>query len=388
MSTYMAYTQTDPCFGHGYDSELAWSDFEYVNNCATDSAAAATAMSTGVKTYSGAIGVDLDQNLLDTVLEFAEDRGKATGVVSSVEFSHATPAAFVAHNDNRNNYEKIAQEMIYDSAVDVIMGAGHPWFDADGKKQPEASPNTFIYVGGERTWEDLVAGTAGGDADGDGIYDSWTLIQERAQFQALATGPTPKRVIGVPQVYQTLQQQRSGDRFEGPYVEPLIDTVPTLEEMTMAALNILDDDPDGLFLMVEGGAVDWASHGNQSGRMIEEQIDFERSVEAVVDWVKKNSNWGETLLIVTGDHETGYLTGPGSDPTDPTWEPIVNNGVGNLPGMEWHSGSHTNSLMVVSAKGDAARMLKRYADKDDPVRGPYVDNTELAIVMFRVMDPQ
>ena len=383
MSTYMAYDENDLCYGSGYDPELAWSDFEYVNNCATDSAAAATAMSTGVKTYGGAIGVDLDQNPLYTVLELAEDRGKATGVVSSVEFSHATPAAFVAHNVNRENYEEIAQEMIYDSAVDVIIGAGHPWFDADG--QQESSPNTFRYVGGATTWDDLVAGTAGGDADGDGTDDPWTLIQERAEFQALATGPTPKRVIGVPQVYQTLQQGRSGDGFEDPYVVPLIATVPTLEEMTMAALNILDDDPDGLFLMVEGGAVDRASHGNQPGRMIEEQIDFERAVEAVVDWVKKNSNWGETLLIVTGDHETGYLTGPGSDPT---WEPIVNNGAGILPGMEWHSGSHTNSLMVVSAKGDAARMLKRYADEDDPVRGPYADNTELAMVMFWAMDPQ
>jgi alkaline phosphatase len=198
-------------------------------------------------------------------------------------------------------------------------------------------------------------------------------------------GPTPKRVLGTAQVYQTLQQSRGGDQNADPYVVPLIETVPTLEEMTEAALNILDDDPDGLFLMVEGGAVDWASHSNQSGRMIEEQIDFERAVEAVVDWVKKNSNWGETLLIVTGDHETGYLTGPDSDPT---WEPIVNNGAETLPGMEWHSGSHTNSLMVVSAKGDAARMLKRYADEDDPVRGPYVDNTELAIVIFWAMDPQ
>ncbi len=155
--------------------------------------------------------------------------------------------------------------------------------------------------------------------------------------------------------------------------------------MTRAALNILDDDPDGLFLMVEGGAVDWASHGNQSGRMIEEQIDFERSVEAVVNWVDENSNWGETLLIVTGDHETGYLTGPGSDPG---WEKIVNNGAGNLPGMEWHSDYHTNSLMVVSAKGDAGRSLNQYADERDPVRGRYVDNTEIAKTVFWSMDPQ
>ncbi len=83
--------------------------------------------------------------------------------------------------------------------------------------------------------------------------------------------------------------------------------------------------------MVEGGAVDWAAHANQSGRVIEEEIDFNHSVEAVVEWVEKNSNWGETLVIVTGDHETGYLTGPGSDPA---WMPLVNNGAGYLPGME------------------------------------------------------
>ncbi len=137
--------------------------------------------------------------------------------------------------------------------------------------------------------------------------------------------------------------------------------------------------------MVEGGAVDWASHLNESGRMIEEAIDFERSVEAVVAWVNENSNWGETLLIVTSDHETGYLTGPGSNPT---WEPIVNNGAGNLPGMEWHSGDHTNSLVVLSAKGDAARMFSRYADGHDPVRGRYLDNTEVARLVFWAMDPQ
>jgi alkaline phosphatase len=108
-------------------------------------------------------------------------------------------------------------------------------------------------------------------------------------------------------------------------------------------------------------------------------------VEAVVDWVQKNSNWGETLLIVTGDHETGYLTGPGSDPA---WEPIVNNGAGVLPGMEWHSTNHTNSLMVLSAKGDAARMFSRYAVANDPVRGPYLDNTDVAHITFWAMDPQ
>jgi alkaline phosphatase len=189
-------------------------------------------------------------------------------------------------------------------------------------------------------------------------------------------------VIGVAQVYQTLQQGRSGDSYAAPYVVPLIETVPTLEEMTRAALNVLDDDPDGFVLMVEGGAVDWAGHANQSGRVIEEQIDFDDAVSAVVAWVNENSNWGETLLIVTGDHETGYLTGPGSDPS---WQPLANNGAGVLPGMEWHSGNHTNSLIPIFAKGDAARLLVSFADQIDPVRGRYVDNTEMARVVLQAL---
>ncbi len=378
MTTY----STD---GHGYSPELAWTDFEYVKSKYTDSAAAATAMATGVKSYDAAIGVDPTGNPLMNVLQVAEQLGKSTGVVSTVEISHATPASFVAHNIDRDNYVEIAQEMINTSAVDVIMGAGNPWYNNDSVLRTSPSTSNYRYLGGQTTWDALVAGTAGGDADGDGVADPWSLIQERAQFQTLAEGPTPKRVVGIAQVYETLQQRRAGNTAAHPFVVPFTPTVPTLVEMTKAALNVLDDNPKGLVLMIEGGAVDWAAHSNQSGRMIEEQIDFERAVEAVADWVQKNSNWGETLLIVTGDHETGYLTGPGSDPE---WMPIVNNGQGNLPGMEWHSGSHTNSLMVLSAKGDAARLFQKYVYGTDPVRGPYIDNTSIGKVMIETINPQ
>jgi alkaline phosphatase len=383
MSTYPAFYEGQGCQGWGYDPVAAWSGFGYVHNCWTDSAAAATAMSTGVKTFYGAIGIDLDWQHLPNVLEFAESQGRATGVVTSVEWTHATPAGFVAHNFNRNNFAEIGQEMVYDSAADVVMGAGHPWFDVHG--QSRATPKSFNYVGGETTWDDLVAGIAGGDADGDGVPDPWVLLESRGEFQALMNGPTPKRVLGTAQVYQTLQQERGGDAYADPYVVPLIETVPTLEEMAKGALNVLDDDPDGLFLMIEGGAVDWASHSNQSGRMIEEQIGFDDAVEAVVEWVKANSNWGETLLIVTGDHETGYLTGPDSDPT---WTPIVNNGAGNLPGMEWHSANHTNRLIPLFARGNAARRFRSYVDGKDPLYGRYLDNTALAKVIFWAMAPR
>jgi alkaline phosphatase len=382
MSHYMYNSKTPPVLG-SYDPAQAWSDFWYVAIGATDSAAAATTMSTGFKTYGGAIGLDINEDPVLHLMEYAETLGKATGVVSSVEWSHATPAGFVAHNVSRNDYTNIGIEMVYASRADVVMGCGHPWYDHDGIMV--TSPNTFKYVGGQSTWDDLVAGRAGGDADGDGVDDPWTLVQTRAEFQALMTGNTPKRVLGTAQVYQTLQQSRTGGvGDEAPYVIPLTTTVPTLEEMTRGALNILDNDPDGFVLMVEGGAVDWAGHGNQSGRVIEEEIDFNKSVEAVVAWVEANSNWGETLVVVTGDHETGYLSGPGSLAAL-EMQPLVNYGKGIQPGMEWNSGSHTNALIPFYAKGRGAERFKKSAVNMDPVRGPYLDNSDLAIVIFGLL---
>ena len=356
-----------------YDPASAWSSFGYVNGRTTGSASAATAMSTGHKIYDTVIGLDICYRPLTHLMQVAEARGKATGVITSVAWSHATPAGFVAHNVSRDNYAEIASEMIRDSATDVIMGCGNPWFDDSG--QPVGSPNTYRYVGGVDTWKALVDGTAASDADGDGDLDPWTLIQTRRDFQKLAHGPTPDRVCGVAQVGDTLQQSRAGDAHAGPFVVPLTETVPTLTEMTAGALNVLDNDPDGFVLMIEGGAIDWAGHPNQSGRMIEEEMDFNASVRAVVRWVEQNSSWKETLVIVTGDHETGYLTGPGSDPT---WEPIANNGAGVLPGMEWHSDTHTNALVPLFANGVGSDLFSAYADQTDPVRGPYVDNTEIA----------
>jgi alkaline phosphatase len=376
MSTYMD--------GASYDPLLAWTDWEYVKSNATDSAAAATTMSTGEKTYSGAIGVDVNSDPLEHFMEAAEELGKSTGVVSSVEFSHATPAGFIAHNISRNNYTDIAFEMIYESAADVIMGCGAPDYDNNGEQPFSGNPK---YVGGPATWTDLIDDylVTGADANGDGTPDDWTVIRSREQFQSLAAGETPARVIGIPYVYQTLQYNRDGD-YAGavPYEVPLIQTVPTLAEMTAAALNVLDNNEEGFCLMVEGGAVDWAGHGNSSARVIEEEIDFNRSVEVVVAWVQANSNWGETVVIVTGDHETGYLTAPYDFEPDAS-APLINNGTGELPGMQWSSGSHTNQLIPFYAKGDAARLFNWAAVDFDPVRGGYLDNTAIGAMAFEIL---
>jgi alkaline phosphatase len=365
--------------GGSYDVNLAWADFDYVNNGYTDSAAAATAMATGFKTYNAAIGVDVNGNPVLNLAERAEQLGKSTGVVTTVPFSHATPAGFVVHNTARDDYQGIAYQMIYDSATDVIMGCGNPDYDADGML---AGYPDYSYIG-ESEWTALKNGTAGGDADGDGKPDYWKLVQTRAEFRALGKGKTPKRVFGIAQVFETLQERRSGEDTLS-YETPLTQTVPTLEEMTLAALNVLDDDPNGFFIMVEGGAVDWAAHASQSGRLIEEMNGFNKAVEAAIWWVNTKSNWNDTLVIVTADHETGYLTGPGSGPTDkgPVWNLLVNNGYSNLPGMEWHSGTHTNSLVPFFAKGRGAEQFRKTLDGKDPIRGRYIDNTDIANTIF------
>jgi len=370
MSTFSAE-------GWGYDPVLAWRNFGYVQHSATSSAAAATAISCGTKTLNAYIGFDVEARPLQHAMAHAEALGKSTGVVTTVPFCHATPAGFVAHNASRWNYEAIAQEMLLSSGTDVIMGTGHPFFDSDG--QADDSPS-YQYVGGKDTWEGLAAGTAGMDADGDGAPDRWTLVETREQFRALGSGNTPQRVCGVAQAGATLQQSRRGDGWAEPYAAPLNGNVPTLAEMTYAALNVLDNDPDGFFLMVEGGAIDWASHANQAGRMIEEQIDFNHAVEAVVSWTENKSNWCETLLIVTSDHETGYLTGPGSNPD---WKPLVSRGKGAMPDLEWHTRDHTNQLVPFYAKGGPATEFEQRAVHRDRVRGAYLDNSDLAPIVLQ-----
>lgn len=360
-----------------YSSDL-WSDFSLFKNNPTDSAAAGTAMSTGTKTYDAAIGVDQELEDLQHIAEDFEELGRSTGVVSSVEFSHATPASFVDHNASRNNYSEIANGMLMNSATDVIMGAGNPMYDNSGN--PSSKPN-FRYVGGQATWEALEAGTLGNDADNDGDIDNWSLVQTKEAFEELQNGETPERVLGVPQVHTTLQQARAGIVSAGAFEVAFNENVPTLSVMAKGALNVLDNNEEGFFLMIEGGAVDWAGHANQSGRVIEEQEDFNQAVEAVCEWVEKNSSWDETLVIVTGDHETGYLTG-----TAGVYDNVKNNGTGIMPTMVWNSTDHTNQLIPFYAKGAGAEIFKKLADETDTFRGKYLDNTEISVAIRTLID--
>jgi len=391
---WTTYAMSTYAFNGEYTPEKS-GDFEYLKKGANDSAATASTMATGVATYRGAIslGPPPDREELFRITDLAEEEGKSTGVVSSVLFNHATPASFLAHNRSRNNYDEISNDMLVESAAEVIMGAGHPAYDKDGNpvETHEGDPDleiesSFARLGGKQVWDNLQAGTLGADADGDGEADPWTFIDAKGDFQQLTEGETPQRVFGLAPVATTLQLERSGDPEVAPYTDPFIETVPSLETMTLGALNILDNNDNGFFLMVEGGAIDWAGHANVAGRMVEEQIAFNDAIAAVAEWVEENSSWDETLVIVTADHECGYVLGPesGAD-ADPQLKPVINNGKGKQPGFEFYSTGHTNQLVPLYVKGPGETLFAHRIVDTDPKHGKYVHNAAVGKVMFDVL---
>jgi alkaline phosphatase len=290
---------TAPAARRGRYDENVWRGAEAARSNWTDSAAAGTALSCGEKTYNSAIcWSDMDHPLTNIAETAKREYGKKIGVITTVTFSHATPACFSAHDRSRGDAAGIAGEQLTNSVVDVLMGAGHPCYDDNGAPTGKSE---YKYVGGSNLWTALAGGLLG-----------WTLIQDKRDFEALAAGNVPTgRVCGVVQAYRTLQEQRGGDRTAAAYAVPFNTNVPTLAVMTRGTINALQkDNPRGFFLMVEGGAIDSAGHYNQPGRVIEEQVDFNQAVQAVVDWVEANGGWKQTLLIITSDHETGQLFGP------------------------------------------------------------------------------
>ncbi|MFP4359458.1 MAG: alkaline phosphatase [Alphaproteobacteria bacterium] len=378
----------------------------------TDSAASGSALHTGRKTANGRINMDwTGETPLRTIAQIAMDQGRSAGAVSTVQAAHATPASVIAHNVSRNNYAAIFNEMLQ-SDLDVIMGAGHPLYDASGDRlEPDPDDaEAFEYVGGPETWAQLTS---------DEGLNGFTFIDDVADFERLAAGEElPERVVGIARSNSTIQAQREG-LAEGDTVSGMArrDDVPSLATMTAGALEILDRNPDGFYLMVEGGAVDWMGHANDMPRFIEEQIDFDEAVAAVIDWVETNSSWDETLLIVTSDHETGGIWGAetfrngeggpiAADRSDEAIEAarfdpredrfvqfnaVQNLGAGRLPGYQWASGNHTNELVPLWALGAGAEAFHQFTRTDQKAAelwgepygwdGAFVDNTAVFHVM-------
>lgn len=284
-------------YGETYDPALSYQDFAYLTQNPTDSAAASTAMATGIKTDNGKIGIGHDMSILSNAVEYYENRNYLTGVVTSVPFSHATPAGFSAHVSSRSSYQAIASQMIYASGLDLIMGTGHPLYDDNGALRTTPS---YTYVGSSDIWNELALGTAGNDANGDGIFNAWKLIDTKGGFDSLARGELSGRIIGIAPVYQMLQEKLTG---------AVNAAVPSLTDMSLGAVRLFADSGENFFLVIEGGAIDFASHDNNLSRMIEELTDFDNAVAGVIDFIDSSFGWDDTLVIVTADHETGYLLG-------------------------------------------------------------------------------
>lgn len=341
----------------------AFAGYEFNRNTYPDSGNTATSIATGDKTYNNAIDVDGAGERLFSIAEQAKELGKATGVVTTVQFSDATPAATGgAHNIARSNANQIAQEMFSAGTLDVIGGTGNPDFDDNGRLRT-APDNTWI---GADLWNALKA-----DSFRSQDGQSWNLLQDRASIQAAATGtPTTERLAMITQAFTSSNFNRSGaaapNTPEVPFSVPRLESSPTLSELSLAALNKLNTDPDGMYLMIEGGAVDRAMHANNLGRMVEEYIDFNNAVKSVVDYINSptsRATFEDTLLIVTADHDH-LLFGP-EGATIP-YQPVQpdRNGDG-LPEGLFFSTNHSNQIIPLFAAGAGSTLLPQLADQRD-----------------------
>lgn len=286
----------------------------------TDSAAAATAISSGVQTNYQSIGVDPSGTPVTTILELAQAHGWSVGLVTTTSLAHATPAAFAAHVDHRDQRAEIASQLIAHE-IDVLLGGGEDDF------YPWTEVGCFAGKGIQRSGSSLIA-TA--------ITAGYTYICQGEQLRDVDLTSTD-RLLGL----------FAADGLERPYS-------PTLVEMTEAALEILSRDPDGFFLMVEAGQIDWASHDNDAEAAIQLTLGLDAAVAHAQIFILERPN---TLLIITADHETGGMRlnqdGAGSYRQD---------GPFPMPGgssfwVDWSSGSHSAENIPVTAQGPYAQML-------------------------------
>ena len=229
------------------------------DNLITDSAAGATAYSCGLKTYNGAIGVTPDSLSCKTILELAEEKGLSTGLISTSSITHATPASFASHVVQRSMQEEIAADFL-ESGVEVFLGGGVKWFAEDQRTDSLNLMGQFE----EKGYEVILSGEQLKNSSSD-------------------------KVLG-------LFAEDGLERKEGE---------PSSKMMVNKALEVLNTNDEGFFLMVEGSQIDWAGHGNNVDYLKQEVQDFDEAVEAVLEFARQD---GETLVVLTADHETGGMT--------------------------------------------------------------------------------
>ncbi|MGY8767637.1 MAG: alkaline phosphatase [Pirellulales bacterium] len=286
----------------------------------TDSASSAASMMCGVKTYNGAINVGADGAPIASIAHRAQAEGYAVGAVSSVPISHATLACAYAHNVHRNDYQDITRDLlglpsIFHPAqplkgLDVLIGTGYGAVKAKDTAQGEN------YVAGNTYLTDDDLKLANVEYGGNYVVSQRTeglSGSEGLQTAAVNAAKQSKRLFGFYGVgsskHLPFQTADGGyDPTEGrkktreKYTEADLKENPTLAEMTQAALTVIEKNSKGTWLLVESGDVDWANHDNNLDNSIGAVNCGDAAVKVITDWVEKNSNWDESVLIVTADH--------------------------------------------------------------------------------------
>ncbi|MEI7832363.1 MAG: alkaline phosphatase [bacterium] len=343
------FYMTTFCAGGSYDYTWKNGDREYPKSNPTDSGAAGTALASGVKTYDGAIGVGPDRKDVELITEYARKMGQKYGVVTSVNFNDATPAAFSTHNTSRNSYKKIAHDILYVNQPDVIV--------TTGGLSDKANDIGLKYFAKE-DWDGVVAGKTG-----------YKFVQSRADIQKLITDPvTGKLLVLVPGIYPLKPCNADGKSADPDQ--------PTLKEMAQAALSNLAN-PKGFFVMIEGGNIDKVAHLDSLDETLGETLAFDDAIAATIEWINKNGGWEQNLLIITADHDTGYLNDV--KPTEANKLPAVKWGIDN---KGW--GMHTNRLVDLYTMGKGSEVFDGLATKHtDFIHGEItvVDNTDVFKVM-------
>lgn len=279
----------------------------------TDSAASGTAMATGKKTRNGMIGLAPDSSLLTNLTEILHKKGRSSGVVSTSAVTHATPASFVSHNISRNNYFSIAEDFLV-SQPDVFIGGGLKFF----ANRPD----------GRNLVDELV----------NNKYDVVYSIEELLEVNSL-------KLAGLlADVHMPKIEEGRGDM---------------LSYSAIKAIETLNKNTNGFFLMIEASQIDWAAHAHDTKYVVEETFDLDRTLGVVLDYATRI---GETLVLVTADHETGGMTLVQGDVNKETLT------------AEYSVSGHTGIAVPIFAFGPAS----------DSFTG-FFDNTEIFEKIIRVM---
>ena len=273
------------------------------NSYITDSAAGGTALATGSKTNNGMIGMNADSVAVKSVLSAAEEAGMATGLVATVRITHATPASFYAHQISRNMYEEIAAEMLT-SGVDFFVGGG--------RKNFEVRKDLLNYSDSLRNVD-------------------YNIVYSIDSVQAPVLLP-----FGALCADSDMPQARERGNF--------------LPQAVDLAIKSLDARADGFFLMVEGSQIDYQGHGNSTEGVVDEVLDFDRAIKIALDFAERD---GETLVVITADHETGGMTILNGSYADST---VV---------AQFNTGGHTGTMVPIYSFGPCADQFTGIMENTD-----------------------